>query len=164
MRAQVWIPQHRDRCFVDPHTTGRADLYTVYSHGDGRPGEDDDVALPAPLVDGRLGRGTGHRKELTNASSNRRLTDRSPLVVGTPQTSRQRGCLVLCPSPYCLQCVVLIPAVHGAHLPISINITCTLMCAGSAYLLPTGVISVRQYRMCIAAAPDYVDFAIKLSP
>ena len=23
---------------------------------------------------------------------------------------------------------------------------------------------MRQYRMCIAAAPDYVDFAIKLSP
>ena len=47
VRAQIWNGADQLRCFVDPHTTGRADKYTVYSVLD-KPDDDEEI-LPSPL-------------------------------------------------------------------------------------------------------------------
>ena len=106
--------------------------------------------------------GTGRNRRMRQAAGVSQTARRSSLVRHRPAGKEAVSsfapppvaCNVPCWSPPC--------TAHTFSIPI--NITCTLTCAGAAYLLPTGVISVRQYRMCIAAAPDYVDYAIKLSP
>ena len=49
VRAQIWNGADQLRCFVDPHTNGRADKYTVYSEFDRR--EDDSEFQHTPMGD-----------------------------------------------------------------------------------------------------------------
>ena len=50
VRAQIWSGADHPRCFVDPHTIGRADRYTVYSILDEREDDGEPLHTPPPAA------------------------------------------------------------------------------------------------------------------
>jgi len=83
IRAQIWVSGGRDNshtCYVDPHTVGRADKYSIYSHADPRMKGDHEV--PKKGLSDAAPKGPGTRRLSTEAA--RRLKDASFLVVNPP--------------------------------------------------------------------------------
>ncbi len=89
VRAQIWVGPE-ERCYVDPHTVGRADKYTVYSSRD-LPEGDAVVDLDSPeeirIRLDQLHRDhlqTGPTADATSTNSRRRMTDKSDLIYPPP--------------------------------------------------------------------------------
>ncbi len=90
VRAQIWVGPE-ERCYVDPHTVGRADKYTVYSSRD-LPEGDAAADLDAPediqirldqLHRDHLETGPTADTDSTN-SRRRRMADKSDLIYPPP--------------------------------------------------------------------------------
>ena len=88
VRAQIWVG-HEERCYVDPHSTDRADTYTIYGAND-HPEETDheaSVEVKTKLDDLQLQfvePGSPNTQAATESTGKRRLTDKSDLIYPPP--------------------------------------------------------------------------------
>ena len=125
VRSQIWHNHApgltKGRCFVDPHTAGRADMYSVYSHADLPDGMqphdeaadtlDNIVKLKVEQMQGS-GRPSEAPLDAQHGAHRRQLTDRTELI----------------------------------------------------FPPPAGATAVREYRLCIGLAPDYIAYANEMFP
>eukprot|EP00930_Biecheleria_cincta_P024188 TRINITY_DN17344_c0_g2_i1.p1 TRINITY_DN17344_c0_g2~~TRINITY_DN17344_c0_g2_i1.p1 ORF type:complete len:1333 (+),score=177.67 TRINITY_DN17344_c0_g2_i1:277-4275(+) len=103
LRAQIWVGAGEHVCYIDPHTVGRADKYTMYSYKDPRM----DRSEPFPKIQPMEQRGPNARRLTmlngsTLQSAGRRLADATKLI-HTPPAGKQsyrtyRLCVAISPN------------------------------------------------------------------